>query len=177
MLPATPDTRDRVGVAILARAPVPGRTKTRLIPRLGAEGAANLHRWLLQRTVAAAVVADVGPVSLWGTPDTDHPDFALCRAFGDVCLRRQPEGDLGARMLAALDEPSGSAGTLVVGTDCPVLTPSILRDAAARLCGGDDAVVPPHETSLRRRGPNNAGFLRFLQVSVSWRSCRLRSHG
>ncbi len=44
----------RVGVAILGRAPIPGQAKTRLIPALGAEGAARLHRWLLRRTVAMA---------------------------------------------------------------------------------------------------------------------------
>ena len=65
MLRAMADPAERVGVAILARAPIAGQAKTRLIPALGAEGAANLQRWLLQRTVAMALAADVGPVTLW----------------------------------------------------------------------------------------------------------------
>lgn len=142
---ATADSPDRIGVAILARAPIPGWTKTRLIPRVGAAGAAKLHRWLLHRTVAAALLADVGPVALWCTPSTDHPDFAACRAFGPVTLHTQPEGDLGARMLAAIRDSGGSAGTLAIGTDCPVLSPAIIRDAAAHLHSGDDAVVVPAE--------------------------------
>jgi rSAM/selenodomain-associated transferase 1 len=134
----------RVGVAILARAPIPGAAKTRLIPALGAEGAARLQRWMLQRTVAMALVADVGPVSLWCAGDPAHPDFAVCRAFGRVDLQPQPEGDLGERMLAAIASSSTPAGTLVIGTDCPALGAAQLRESA-RALGDHDAVVIPAE--------------------------------
>jgi len=133
----------RVGVAILARAPVPGQAKTRLIPALGAAGAAGLQRWLLQRTVATALAADIGPVTLWCAGDPRHPDFAHCRGFGPVALRPQAEGDLGARMLVALRE-SPTGATLVIGTDCPALTAAHLR-AAARELDGHDAVLLPAE--------------------------------
>lgn len=134
----------RVGVAILARAPVPGAAKTRLIPALGAAGAARLQRWMLQRTVAMALVADVGPVSLWCAGDPAHPDFAVCRAFGRVDLHPQAEGDLGERMLAAVASSPTPAGTLVIGTDCPALGAAQLRESA-RALGGNDAVVIPAE--------------------------------
>ena len=134
----------RVGVAILARAPIPGAAKTRLIPVLGAAGAARLQRWMLQRTVAMALVADVGPVSLWCAGDPAHPDFAVCRAFGRVDLHPQPAGDLGARMLAAVASSPTPAGTLVIGTDCPALGAAHLRESA-RALGGNDAVVIPAE--------------------------------
>lgn len=139
---ANPESEERVGVAILARAPIPGQAKTRLIPALGAEGAASLQRWLLQRTVAMALVADVGPVTLWCAGDPRHPDFALCRAFGSVAVRHQPEGDLGARMLAALRQSPAAA--LVIGTDCPALSATHLQ-RAAQLLGDHDAVVCPAE--------------------------------
>lgn len=140
---ASADAPERVRIAILAKAPAPGLAKTRLIPRLGEEGAARLQGWLLQRAVATALVADVGPVDLWCDPDMRHPDFHLCRAFGPVSLHAQPEGDLGVRMLAALKERTEP--TLVIGTDCPVLSPDMLRRAAACLRDGDDAVVLPAE--------------------------------
>lgn len=143
MCPA-PDSGARIGVAILARAPIPGQAKTRLIPALGADGAARLQAWLLQRSVAMALVADVGPVTLWCAGDARHPEFALCRAFGKVTLRHQPAGDLGARMLAAVAESPTAAGTLVIGTDCPAMTATHLRQAALAL-GDHDAVVIPAE--------------------------------
>ena len=134
----------RVGVAIMARAPIPGQAKTRLIPAIGAEGAARLQSWLLQRTVAMALVADVGPVTLWCAGDPRHPDFKLCRAFGPVALRQQVEGDLGARMLSAFQDSSTAAGTLVIGTDCPALSASHLREAA-QVLRDRNAVVYPAE--------------------------------
>lgn len=136
---------DRVAVAILARAPVPGQAKTRLIPALGAEGAARLQSRLIRRAVTTALAADVGPVALWCAGDPHHPEFdAFC---GAVVLRPQPEGDLGARMAAAMRASPTAAGTLVIGTDCPGLSVDHLRRAAQVLSrmGGADAVVYPAE--------------------------------
>ncbi len=145
MPPAIPEPSERVAVAILARAPIAGQAKTRLIPALGAEGAANLQRWLLRRTVAMALVADVGPVTLWCAGDPRHADFALCRAFGSVSLRLQPPGDLGRRMSEALRQSPTPAGTLVIGTDCPVLGATHLQDAARRLADHDAVVLPAED--------------------------------
>ena len=65
MPPGKTELHPGVGVAILAKAPLAGFAKTRLIPRLGAEGAAGLQRWLLQRTVTTALSAGIGPVTMW----------------------------------------------------------------------------------------------------------------
>jgi hypothetical protein len=131
----------RVEIAVLAKAPVPGYAKTRLVPRLGADGAARLQARLIDRALATAVAADAGPVTLWGAPDDGHPALrALARRHG-AAARAQPAGDLGARMHAA----SAGGATLVIGTDCPALTPALLRAAAATLARGDDAVLIPAE--------------------------------
>lgn len=131
-----------VAVAILAKAPVAGFAKTRLIPVLGADGAAALQARLIARAVATACAAAIGPVTLWATPDEAHPAFVAMRAHG-IALARQGDGDLGARMLAAIAAANGPS--LVIGTDCPVLTPDHLRTAADILRGGADAVVVPAE--------------------------------
>lgn len=162
-----PKTSRRIEVAILAKAPIAGFAKTRLIPHLGADGAAALQRWLLQRTVATAVVADLGPITLWCAPDIDHPEFAVCRAFGAVALRRQPDGDLGERMYSAIAESSTSAGTLVVGTDCAVLTPGLLRQAAERLQQHEATVVPAEDGGYVLIGMRKAGRQAFHEVEWS----------
>ncbi len=136
-----PATLEPVAVAILARAPVPGSVKTRLIPALGADGAAALQERLIKRAVATAQAAAVGPVTVWTTPSAAHPYFAVIAARGRVALAPQPDGDLGARMLAACMAAGGPA--IVIGTDCPALTPSHLREAARELRDGTDAVVIP----------------------------------
>jgi len=156
-----------VGVAILAKAPLAGFAKTRLIPRLGAEGAAALQRWLLQRTVTTALNAGIGPVTLWCAPNATHPDFAACRALGQLALRRQPDGDLGVRMLAAIAGTTTPAGTLVIGTDCPALTPDLLRQAANALAAHDAAVVPAEDGGYVLIGMRQAAPQVFADVDWS----------
>ena len=132
---------DPVAIAILAKAPRPGLAKTRLMPVLGAEGAANLQARFIERTVTAAQEAAVGPVTLWATPDRHHPAFQTIAALLGVALAEQPDGDLGARMLAAIAAANGPA--IAIGTDCPALTPEHLRVAARALADGVDVVIVP----------------------------------
>jgi rSAM/selenodomain-associated transferase 1 len=162
-----PKNSPRIEVAILAKAPIPGLAKTRLIPHLGADGAAALQRWLLQRTVAAAVIADLGPITLWCAPDIDHPEFAVCRAFGAVALRRQPDADLGERMHTAIAASSTPAGTLVIGTDCAVLTPGLLRQASESLQQHDATVVPAEDGGYVLIGMREAVRQAFHEVEWS----------
>ena len=122
-----------IDIAILAKAPVPGFAKTRLIPAIGAHAAAVLQERLTERAVATARDAAIGDVTLWCAPDTRHRSFRDL----DVTLRPQPEGDLGARMLAAF----GARPTLVIGTDCPALTAAHLRDAADALATHDVVLI------------------------------------
>lgn len=143
--PVNPDPGGPIGVAILARAPIPGQVKTRLIPALGSDGAARLQAWLLRHTVEKALAADIGPVSLWCDGDPRHPDFAICHAFDRVAVRLQAAGDLGVRMLAALQESPSSAGTLVIGTDCPAMTARHLHLAAQSLHDHDAVVIPAED--------------------------------
>ena len=132
---------DPVAVAILAKAPLPGLAKTRLAPVLGADGAASLQARLIERVVTTAQAAAVGPVTLWATPDHHHPVFQTIAALLGVALAVQPDGDLGARMMAAIAAAGGPA--MVVGTDCPGLTPEHLRAAARTLVDGVDVVIVP----------------------------------
>jgi len=117
-------------ILIFARAPVPGRCKTRLIPALGRHGAARLHRQLVRRTLAAARASQL-PVELWCAPDASHGFFAACRRDFGVRLRRQHGGDLGRRMALALARTLREVNTaLLVGSDCPEF---MRRDFAAAL--------------------------------------------
>lgn len=132
-----------VAIAILAKAPVPGFAKTRLAPALGIERAALLQARVIAQTVDTGCTAATGPVTLWATPDPGHGFFTRLAARHRIRLARQPDGDLGARMLAAFEAVDGPA--LIIGTDCPVMTPDHLRRAAAALREGWDAVLVPAE--------------------------------
>ena len=130
-------------IAIFTRAPAPGTAKTRLIPALGPEGAAQLHAALTEHAIARALEANVGPVELWCAPDAAHPFFAQCAREHGVALRAQPAGDLGDKMLAAFQAARGAL--LLMGSDCPAITAADLRACADALGQGVDAVFLPAE--------------------------------
>lgn len=130
-------------VMLFAKAPVAGAVKTRLIPLLGAESAAQLHRRLVVRALQVLVEAEVGPVEVCCAPDTAHVFFAECRHRFGVSLTQQCEGDLGERMRHALERALLAAPrALIVGADCPSITVADVRTAAARLANHDAALVP-----------------------------------
>jgi rSAM/selenodomain-associated transferase 1 len=175
-----------VAIAVLAKAPVPGLAKTRLAPALGDDGAAALQERLTARAIATACAADIGPVTLWATPDASHPSFRTLAERHPISLATQPDSDLGERMLAAIAAAHGPA--LVIGTDCPTLTPDHLRIAAAHLCRGIDAVLIPAEDGgyvlIGMRSPQPALFAdmtwstadvaagtrrRLARLALSWR--------
>lgn len=119
-------------LVIFTRYPTPGAAKTRLIPALGPDGAAALHRRLAERTVAVARAADVR-LELW----TTGADPAAFRDWlGDISVRQQSEGDLGQRLLAA----AAPYPVIFIGTDAPDLVPAHLR-AAADAVGTGRAVI------------------------------------
>ena len=147
-------------VAVLAKAPVAGLAKTRLIPVLGADGAALLQARLIERAVETARAAALGPVTVWATPDANHAVLQAVGARPGVSLAVQAAGDLGTRMLAAITAARTSA--LVIGTDCPALTSRHLRRAAEILRRGTDVVVIPVEDGgyalIGMRAPEPAVF-------------------
>jgi len=132
-------------VIVFAKAPQPGSVKTRLIPLLGAEGAATLHVRLVKHALETASKAS-RPVELHCAPDTDDPFFRFCAGHFGVTLQPQVAGDLGARMFYAFETALAThACVLLVGSDCPALTARHLRQAERALRDGADAVLVPCE--------------------------------
>lgn len=133
-------------ILVFAKAPVPGRVKTRLVSALGERGAAQLHRQLVRRTLRTAIAAATGPVELWCAPDASDPFFSACALEFGLKLRDQGEGGLGTRMARALEAALAErASALLIGSDCPGFTVDYLRNAAAACDGGKHAVFGPAE--------------------------------
>jgi hypothetical protein len=137
---------DGTAVIVFARAPCPGAVKTRLIPLLGAEGAAALHARLVERTLETARAAAFRRIELHGTPDINDPFFRFCAGHFAVARAAQAGGDLGARMLAAFESVLAThPRALLLGSDCPALSARHLRQADRALREGTDAVFVPCE--------------------------------
>ena len=130
-------------IAIFARAPVPGECKTRLIPHLGADGAARLQEWMMHRALETAHAAGIGPVQLWCSPDATHPPLRQAAERFGATLHKQRGNDLGERMHNAFLQADGSM--LLMGTDCPSITPDDLRVCVAELSQADAVLLPAED--------------------------------
>jgi rSAM/selenodomain-associated transferase 2/rSAM/selenodomain-associated transferase 1 len=154
--------RPGAAVAVMAKAPVPGQAKTRLVPLLGEAGAARAQRGFILRTLATARHASTGPLTLHCALNAGHRLFhLLAQRHGVVCLP-QAEGDLGDRMSAVMVDHFArhrKTPLLIIGTDCPALTPAQLQQAADALQTSDAVLIPAEDggyvlIGLRRALPD-----------------------
>lgn len=142
-------------IIVFAKAPRPGLAKTRLIPALGAAGAAALAARMLAHTLDQALASGIGVVELCAAPAPGDAVWEGVELPEGLVLTAQGEGDLGERMARAAqracdafdackaDEAGAAgAGVLLIGTDCPELDAACLRRAASAL-GETDAVIAP----------------------------------
>ena len=125
----TVNAMSRETLILFTRYPRAGRAKTRLIPKLGAEGAAQLQREMTQH-----VLARVWPLvrqrnvnlEVW----FEHGSQAEMRRWlgGGIRFVAQEEGDLGTRMSRAMGRAfrSGSDRAILIGADCPGLDAGLL---------------------------------------------------
>ena len=153
-------------IVIFAKAPVPGKVKTRLIPAIGAEAAALLAGWMLQRTALAALGSEVGSVELCMDPPSGHPDW-MGQVPLEVVPTPQGEGDLGERLARAARRVLAAGDRVIlVGTDCPELGSDRYRAAAAALARHDAVIHPAHDGGYALLGL--ARFDRSLFEGIAW---------
>lgn len=131
-----------MAVLVMAKAPRPGRAKTRLIPLLGPDGAARLQATLIGHTTTLA--CSVAPTFLAVDPPAAVDEVRPLVREG-VGLFAQAPGPLGLRMHAGVIFVAGLTGgpVVVVGTDAPTLQAGLLVETGRRLAGGADVVIGP----------------------------------
>jgi rSAM/selenodomain-associated transferase 1 len=124
-----------VRVSLFTRWPEAGKAKTRLIPALGAAGAAALHKRLTERTVATVRAAGLAlEIRSTGADPARFQDWL----GADATVVDQGDGDLGARLARAAD----TLPVLLLGADVPGLQPGHLQAAAAALATAPAVIGP-----------------------------------
>lgn len=145
---------------IFAKAPQPGRVKTRLIPAIGAQAAAKLHQRLASDTLQRMSAADLCPLELWVSPDAEQPFFRDMQRRHGMSLHVQQGANLGERMYnAAADALTRADSVALIGTDCPPLSGDHLADALAGL-QRHDAMLGPAE---------DGGYVLLALKRAEWR--------
>jgi len=153
---------------VFVKAPLPGLVKTRLAAGIGQEAALGAYR-ALAAGVLAAVDACRLPAVVHYAPAGELPAVAaLCGPGRDY--RPQTEGDLGARMAAALRQAfdEGADNAILLGCDLPLVTGDILADAAARLAGSDAVLGPALDGGYWAIGFRRQAFCPAAFAGMPW---------
>jgi rSAM/selenodomain-associated transferase 1 len=160
-------------LVVFTRFPEPGITKTRLIPFLGAEGAANLQRQMTEHTITQIKDLQISNISV-----------EICFAGGDISLMQawlgdefiyqpQGDGDLGERMMRSLTRAfnHNAVKVIIIGTDCPDIDTDILTSAFTNLDTSDLVLGPAVDGGYYLIG------LRYpypeLFVNINWGTSRV----
>ena len=132
-----------IRIVIMAKAPTAGFAKTRLIPALGAEDAAQLAKRMLLHTVQTAITSNLGAVEVCAAPEPNAVVWQNLNLPGVLSWSAQSDGDLGARMARVAERTIlGGEAILLIGTDCPDIDVGTLSAAAAALHQHDACLLP-----------------------------------
>jgi uncharacterized protein len=156
---------------IFTRYPIPGQAKTRLIPALGATGAADLQRRMTRQTIDLAIqTRHPFRIQFCGGTIAQMSDW-----LGDYDYQPQGEGDLGDRMDRAFNQgfAAGHDRVVLIGTDCPGVDRAILNQAFSALESHDLVLGPAADggyylIGLRRRIPE-------LFDAIAWSTATVRA--
>ena len=148
-----------VRLVLFARLPEPGKAKTRLIPSLGAVGAARLHAQLVERSISV-IGAARHDFELQYTGGTDQAFKAWLG--NEIVLIPQTDGDLGDRLLAAIRP----APVIFFGADIPDLSTEIVQAAVCALQTHEVVIGPAVDGGYYLIGMRSA--LPFLFDNMPW---------
>lgn len=154
---------------IFTRYPEPGKTKTRLIPALGIEGAAQLHRQMAEKAIATVgELQQNRPISaevkFTGTSLNQMQDWL----GNHISYTLQGSGNLGDRMTEAFKSAFNHKYTsvVIIGTDCPAITSHLLTQAFKQLQKYDVVLGPATDGGYYLIGLSR--FIPQVFQGISW---------
>ena len=148
-----------VRVVAFARFPVAGMCKTRLIPKVGANGAAAIHTRLVEKCVAAMRGSGL-KIELW-TTGGDAVQFGDWLGH-DIAYVDQGDGDLGDRLARA----AAPYPVIFIGSDAPDLDAARLIAAAAALATAPAVIGPAEDGGYYLLGLNTPAP--WLFTNMDW---------
>lgn len=153
---------------IFTRYPEPGKTKTRLIPILGAEGAAKLQRQMTEQKLAEAKkLQQIHPLYI-EVHFTGGTQQLMQDWLGNLTYKQQSQGDIGCRMSAAFQTAfeAGMQRIVLIGIDCPDLKVELMAEAFQALNKHDLVLGPAKDGGYYLIGLNY--LLPELFRGINW---------
>ncbi len=131
-------------IQVFAKAPVPGKVKTRLQPALSGEDCARLSRAMIRHSLRTARALPGVEVQLWCFPGDRDPFFREIAAEYAVTLHVQTGANLGDRMKHALREGLATRDAVIlIGSDCPFYSQDYLQHGFDLLERDAQVVIGP----------------------------------
>lgn len=160
---------------IFTRYPEPGKTKTRLIPILGAAGAAKLQRQMTEQKLAEAKkLQSINPLFV-EVHFTGGNQQLMQDWLGNLTYKQQSQGDIGCRMAAAFQTAfeAGMKQVVLIGIDCPDLKAQLMVEAFQALHQHDLVLGPAKDGGYYLIGLNC--FISELFLGISWSTSEVLS--
>ena len=159
---------------IFTRYPKPGKTKTRMIPALGEEGAAKLQRKLTEHTLKQAKkLRSMRSVSLEFHYAGGNQQLMKEWLGNTLTYYPQQEGDLGQRMQSAFAQAfaAGNNRVVTIGIDCPDIDEILLTQAFDLLTKKELVLGPAEDGGYYLIGLSR--LIAELFADISWGSDRV----
>lgn len=153
---------------IFTRYPEPGKTKTRLIPVLGAEGAAKLQRQMTEQKLVEAKKFQARYPLFVEIHFTGGTQQLMQDWLGNLTYKQQSQGDIGCRMSAAFQKAFevGMQRVILIGIDCPDLKADLIAEAFQALNQHDLVLGPAKDGGYYLIGLNY--LLPELFRGINW---------
>lgn len=162
----------RENIILFTRFPQPGKVKTRMIDRLGPQGAAQLHRKMTEQVIyqiQPALQTRKIQLQVYYNGGS-HQDMAAW--LGRNCTFCIQQGrDLGQRMEHAFAQTvqQGAERILLIGSDCPDITADIITSGLEKLNSHDLVLGPAADGGYYLIGLHAAGNKNaILFNSINW---------
>ncbi len=162
--------RDGDLLIVFTRYPVPGKTKTRLIPALGEKGAAEMQRQMAEQTLCYARQTGV-PIDVWytGTTEQEMRDW-----LGDDLhyVEQSEESEPGERMEVAFQSAFGRGNRRVVliASDCPFNRTENILSAFEALQKSDVVLGPSSDGGYYLLGLRSYVLQLIMFEDIDWGS-------
>ncbi len=155
---------------VFTKTPEPGKTKTRLIPALGINGAYKVHIKLLKYTIKLTSQIKVIDFFLYYTTKKNNKWLLAFATEHHLSTQIQTGNDLGERMYnAAKISLEKYSHCIIIGTDCPELSIAYIEEAKKYLTTGFDAVIgPAHDGGYVLIGLNRVN--KHIFSNIEWGS-------
>ncbi len=150
-------------ILVFQKNPVPGKVKTRLAATLGNERALEIYEELVGHTHRVLEQVDDADIFVYMSDSDEvyhfNPSFQV---------KLQKGIDLGARMQHAFEVTFqlGYKRVLIIGTDCPGISPKLLHEAIELLSGNQVTIGPAKDGGYYLLGMD--GFYPFLFENIAW---------